>query len=96
MRSSCEIVTRPRSPSRIAWPFLCDDHPVFQIQRVGRQRVGQHLILQRLPVQPADGLEPVLLAQPIGDVGDRQTGGGERLGINLDEDLPDVPPWTVT
>ena len=69
-----------------------DDDPVFQVERIGGQRVGQHLVLEHLAVEPADGLEAVLLAQPIGDVGDRQPGGGQGLGIDLDEDLADVAP----
>ena len=92
VRSSCEMVTRPRSRSRIDWPFLLGDDQVFQVERIGGQRVGQHLVLERLAVEPADGLEPVLLAQPIGDVGDREPGGDQGLRVDLDEDLADVAP----
>jgi hypothetical protein len=34
----------------------------------------------------------VLLAQPIGHVGQRQTGGPQPLRINLDDDLTNVAP----
>ena len=92
VRSSCPIVTRPRSRSRIDWPFFSAMTTVFQVERVGRQRVGQHLVLQRPAVEPADGLEPVLLAQAVGHVGDREVGRHQGLGLDLDEDLADVAP----
>ena len=83
-------------PAQVAQPdrlaVLAGDDPVFQLQRIGGQGVGQHLVLEHLAIEPADGLEPVLLAQAVGDVGDREPGGHEGLGVHLDEDLADVAP----
>ena len=41
-------------------------------------------------VDPADGPQAVLLAEPIGHVGQRQAGGRQSLGVDLDDDLADV------
>ncbi len=85
-----------RHPAQVAEPdrlaVLLGDDDVLQVERVGRQGVGQHLVLQRPAVEPADGLEPMLLAQTIGHVGDRQAGRHQRLGLDLDQDLADVAP----
>ena len=56
------------------------------------ERVRQHLVLEHLAIEPADGLEPVLLAQAVGDVGDGEPGGHQRLGFDLDQDLADITP----
>ena len=69
-----------------------DDDPVFEVERVDRQRVGQHLILQRAAVEPADGLEPVFLGEPVGDVGDREVGRHQGLRVDLDQDFANVAP----
>ncbi len=97
VRSSCEMTTRPRSPTRIGWPFLFDDDQVFQVERIGGQRVGQHLVLQRSAVHPADGLQAMFLAEAIGDVGNRQARGDQaRRGSTSTRISRMSPPCTVT
>ena len=92
VRSSCPIVDPAEVAQADRLAVLLDDHPVFQVERIDRQRVGQHLVLQRAAVEPADGLEPVLLAEPVGHVGDREVGRHQGLGVDLDEDLANVAP----
>ena len=41
-------------------------------------------------VHPAHGLQAVLLAQPVGHVGERQPGGHQPLRLDLDDDLANV------
>ncbi len=89
------VLVRDRHPAQVAEPdrlaVLAGDDAVFEVQGIGGQRVGEDLVLQHLAIEPADGLEAVFLAEPIGDVGDREPRGHERLGVDLDEDLADVP-----
>ena len=90
------VLVRDGHPAQVAQPdrlaVLAGDDPVFQLQRIGGLRVGQHLILEHLAIEPADGLEPVFLAQAVGDVGDREPGGHEGLRVHLDEDLANIAP----
>ena len=90
------VLVPDRDPAQVAQPdrlaVLLGDDDVLQVERVGRQRVGQHLVLQRPAVEPPHGLEPMLFAQAVGHVGDREVGRRQGLGLDLDEDLPDVAP----
>ena len=92
VRSSCPIVTRPRSRSRIDWPFF------WTMTRSSRSSGSVASVSARtwycsaLAIEPADGLEAVFLAEPVGHVGDRQAGGHQGLRVDLDQDLADVAP----
>ena len=71
---------------------LAGDDPVFQLQGIVGLGVGQNLILEHLAVKPADRLEAVLFPQPIGHVRDRESSGHQGLGIDLHQDLANIPP----
>ena len=90
------VLVPDRHPAEVAQPdrlaVLLGDDPVLQVERIACQRVGQHLVLQRPAIEAPDGLEPVLLVQSVGHVGDREVGRHEGLRVDLDQDLADVAP----
>jgi len=71
---------------------LFGDHAGLQVSEVYGLRVGQDLELQFPAVHATHGLEPMLLAQQVGHLGDRQSSGHQPLRLHLDEDFADVAP----
>ncbi len=92
VRSSCPIITRPMSRSRIDWPFFSamttSSRSVGDVARVSASTWYCSAPRSSRP----DRLEAVLLVQAVGHVGDREVGRDQGLGIDLDDDLADVAP----